>query len=290
MMWPRLRWTIPGRNAWVICTKPLMLVSIMVCQSSICARSAGSSPSANPELLIRTSTSKKSCGRDSGSFGRVAGARTSSCRGNNLGPNSSARDCKRSLRRAAAMTELPAFTKALAVAAPMPLDAPVISTSTSQSTHNRASLRHPPICCRALSRRWMDHTWQRSFQRQAHINRIPRNGNMPVSIFFNHGPVHLRLNILIDISVMAVKLLSQCIDREGTRILERCNQFPAFFRKNTGKLGRCFKADPVVGFYCFPLFQILQSMTKTIQSRSNRLDFDMQNVLTHIFVPLLHLS
>ncbi len=82
MICPLFLLTIPGTMSLVIYRRPLILVSIIVSQSSISPSYSASSPRARPALLINTSISAQSSGSESIAFWTASLSRTSKTSGN----------------------------------------------------------------------------------------------------------------------------------------------------------------------------------------------------------------
>ncbi len=119
-----------GSSAWVTLTRPVMLVSIMVCQSARSTCCAGCGASARPALLTRQSIWRNSAGSCATTSCTAPAWRTSSvaiCTGTfaDSSPFSSSR---RSLRRPVSTSAQPASAKRRAVARPKPEVAPVMNT------------------------------------------------------------------------------------------------------------------------------------------------------------------
>ena len=90
-------------------TRPVQFVSIIRSQLSSTASCAGSSPSARPALLTRTSTSANAAGSDRTACSTASSSRTSSTIGRTeASPNSATSASSRSPRRAVATTLTPA--------------------------------------------------------------------------------------------------------------------------------------------------------------------------------------
>src|SRR5690348_3588886 len=118
-----------GSSRRVSVTSAVMLVSI-ICRH--CARSqscAGLVPSANPALFTSRSIPRKSSGNAASAL-RIAGSSRMSkaavC--TRPLPKRSTRCCRRSARRAQAITRQPFCANSVAIAAPKPEDAPVTRT------------------------------------------------------------------------------------------------------------------------------------------------------------------
>ena len=131
-MCPRLRCTIPGTTRRVIVNRPLMLVSIMVSQSSRSPSNSGSRPRASPALLTNTSISCHSAGNFSMYSAAFSRSLTSKAKVNTLEPFPS-KSFSMSDRRLSFLpvriTLSPFSANFLAQARPIPLVAPVINTT-----------------------------------------------------------------------------------------------------------------------------------------------------------------
>src|SRR5215467_6944221 len=119
-MWPPAPRSRAGSSAWVTRSTPSTFVSYIACQSAGSATSTGSTPIAPPALLTSTETSSS----ESASEATEAGDVTSRVTGRMPGVDA-ASESSRSRRRAAATTSNPSAASRRAVAAPMPLLAPV---------------------------------------------------------------------------------------------------------------------------------------------------------------------
>ena len=131
MMWPRSRFAIPGTMRRVIVSRPLMLVSIIVSQSSKLPAYSGSSPSASPALLTSTSISCQSRGsplRHFSAFSRSLTSNTSVFTSVPFADSSSWMSLRRSTFLPVRISLSPFSANFLAQAMPMPLVAPVINT------------------------------------------------------------------------------------------------------------------------------------------------------------------
>ena len=128
---PLSRFTILGTTRRVMVKSPLILVSIIVSQSSKLPSYSGSKPRAKPALLIKTSICCHSSGRLL--IAAVAALRflTSKASANTLTPSASssffrlARSCA---LRPVMITSYPPCANLRAQASPIPLVAPVINT------------------------------------------------------------------------------------------------------------------------------------------------------------------
>src|SRR6266705_1424624 len=109
-----------GSRACVTRSTPSTLMSYMACQSAGSAVETGSAPSAPPALLTSTATSSSESASDATEAGEVTSSGTARMPGVDAAKASS-----RSSRRAAATTEYPSAARRRAVAAPIPLLAPV---------------------------------------------------------------------------------------------------------------------------------------------------------------------
>ena len=116
-----------GSSAWVTCISPITLTSNIRRQSSLSASATGAAPKAPPASLTSTfsvpPTAAASAATD---FSSVTSQTTG------VPPISAARASMRSARRAAQNTWKPASASILAVAAPMPLLAPVTTAVRSE--------------------------------------------------------------------------------------------------------------------------------------------------------------
>src|SRR4029453_9001527 len=118
-----------GRKARVTRSRPTTLVSSMTCQSASLPSATGSRPAAVPALLTSRSAWPWRSRTAAANASTEAGAVTS--RGRVVAPTSAARDSRRSVRRAPATTWKPALASWRALAAPIPLDAPVTTAIRS---------------------------------------------------------------------------------------------------------------------------------------------------------------
>ena len=114
-----------GSSAWVTRTVPSTLTSYIHCQSAIFAAAMSSLPRAPPALLTsRVSSPPRESTVDT-SVATSAGSVTSAVTA--VAPISLASASRRSVRRAAMITWKPSAASRRAVAAPIPLDPPVIN-------------------------------------------------------------------------------------------------------------------------------------------------------------------
>src|SRR5512132_1083423 len=118
-----------GRKVRVTRSSPTTLVSIMACQSSSRPSATGSRPTPVPALLTSRSTWPWRSPTAAAKAWTEAGSVTSRARV--VAPTSSARPWRRSVRRAPATTWKPARASRRALAAPIPLDAPVTTAIRS---------------------------------------------------------------------------------------------------------------------------------------------------------------
>src|SRR4249919_1630724 len=116
-----------GSSACVSVTRAVMLVSIIVRQSSRLACCAGAVPWARPALLTSRSMLRKPSGSASSAACIASPSRTSKAAAcTHLSPTWSTSSCSRSARRPVATMRQPASAKRRAVARPKPDVAPVM--------------------------------------------------------------------------------------------------------------------------------------------------------------------
>ena len=128
MMTPLSRVSISGNTVRVTVTSPLVLVSIIVSHSSSELDCAGAVPKARPALFTSTSIGFQSAGSCASALSTEARSVTSIVTGSRRSPSSPCSRARRSVRRAAAMTQCPLATNLRAIASPKPALAPVIRT------------------------------------------------------------------------------------------------------------------------------------------------------------------
>src|SRR6187455_944748 len=132
-MWPP-SWMC-GRQRRVMRIRPRTFVSTIVMSSSSRLSQTGSRPSARPALLTRTSKPPSSACARSTNRSQLAGSVTS-----RSSAKSPSRSGRRSTRRAPTVTRAPASASACAVAAPIPLEAPVTTAVFPSSEAKSAQL------------------------------------------------------------------------------------------------------------------------------------------------------
>src|SRR5680860_952222 len=108
-------------SACVVRRRPSTLVSIISRTRSSSSSSMGCSPDASPALLTKTSSSVISCAKAATEPGSVTS------RGRARPPHASATFSSLSILRAPITTSKPSLASRIAVAAPIPLDAPVMT-------------------------------------------------------------------------------------------------------------------------------------------------------------------
>src|SRR5215211_4774434 len=118
-----------GRKLRVTRSSPTTLMSTVACQSSSRASATGSRPTPVPALLTSRSAWPWRSPTAAAKASTEAGSVTSRARV--VAPTSSARAWRRSVRRAPATTWKPALASRRALAAPIPLDAPVMTAIRS---------------------------------------------------------------------------------------------------------------------------------------------------------------
>src|SRR5215211_3752619 len=118
-----------GRKLRVTRSSPTTLMSTVACQSSSRASATGSRPTPVPALLTSRSAWPWRSPTAAAKASTEAGSVTSRARV--VAPTSSARAWRRSVRRAPATTWKPALASRRALAAPIPLDAPVTTAIRS---------------------------------------------------------------------------------------------------------------------------------------------------------------
>src|SRR5215471_3726017 len=136
-----------GNSALVRLSEPITLTSYMVCQSASCASATYSMPNAPPATLTSTSHRSRDCANASTAATSVT-SRISACAEPPRARAWAAASSSRSARRAARITWKPALASCAAVAAPIPLLAPVttatgcMSASRCFEPHYRPALPH----------------------------------------------------------------------------------------------------------------------------------------------------